>query len=81
MTARPDRSAMRARKGVSVAVPPHEACMRRLFVAGVATISKKSGELTQVKDSPAAGVTIEECDGDSAIGRTVPRNQITRRST
>ncbi len=81
MTARPDRSAMRARNGVSVAVPPREACMGRWFVANAATISKKSGELTQVKDSPAAGAIMEECGDDSVIGKAVPRGRITRRST
>jgi len=41
-----------------VVVPPHEACMGRAFVADAATMSKKSGELTQVKDFPAAGIII-----------------------
>lgn len=81
MTARPDRSAMRARKGVSVAVPPHEACMGRPFAANAATISKKPGELTQVKDFPAAGFMLEGCGDDSVIGKAVPRGRIARRST
>ncbi len=81
MTARPDRSAMRARNGVSVTEPARQACMGRPFVANAARISKKSGELTQVKDFPAAGVILKECGGDSAIGKAVPRSRITRRST
>lgn len=81
MTARPHRSAMRARKGVSAAVPPREACVGRWFVAASATISKKSGELTQVKDFPAAGVILVKYGHNGVTGKAVPGGQITRRST